>query len=160
MAVKSDKGRTDTASRVIRASAKNLYEAYTDPEKLVQWLPPEGMSAHVGKYEPWEGGHYQITLTYESDENYSGKTTSNTDVLEGTFLELTPYSKIVQSGKFESDDPSFGGEITESIIFDEVSEGTKVTFILENVPQGISKEDHDEGLKSTLENLARFTEEE
>ncbi|MCH4826295.1 hypothetical protein [Planococcus halocryophilus] len=39
-----------------------------------------------------------------------------------------------------------------------VSEGTRVTLICENVPKGIRKEDHDIGLNSTLENLARFIE--
>ena len=158
MADEFRKGRTDTASRVIGASPKTLYEAYTDPDQLVQWLPPAGMSAHVDMFEPFEGGKFHITLTYESEENYSGKTTENTDVMEGEFLELVPYRKIVQTGRFQSDDPSYSGEITESLIFEEVEEGTKVTFILENVPEGISKADHDEGLRSTLENLARFTE--
>lgn len=160
MTLKSGKGRTDSASRVIRADAKTLYEAYIDPEKLVQWLPPEGMSGIIGKYEPYKGGAFQITLTYESDENYKGKTTENTDVIEGKFLELKPYSRIVQTGKFESLDPSFSGEIIETILFEEVDEGTRVTFMIENVPEGISKADHDEGLRSTLEHLAMFTEED
>jgi hypothetical protein len=34
--------------------------------------------------------------------------------------------------------------------------GTMVTIIAENVPPGISKEDHDVGLNSTLANLDRF----
>ena len=36
--------------------------------------------------------------------------------------------------------------------------GTKVSIIAENVPTGISKEDHDVGLRSTLENLGKFVE--
>nr|WP_280173856.1 SRPBCC domain-containing protein [Rhizobium hainanense] len=40
----------------------------------------------------------------------------------------------------------------------EVPTGTRVTIICENVPYGISREDHDEGLKSALENLANHLE--
>lgn len=39
-----------------------------------------------------------------------------------------------------------------------VAEGTKVTVVCENVPEGVQKIDHDEGLTSTLNNLATFTE--
>ncbi|WP_312651912.1 SRPBCC domain-containing protein [Proteiniclasticum sp.] len=150
-------GRTDTASKVIKATPEVLYEAYTDPMKLIEWLPPQGMSAQVDQYEPFEGGRFHITLTYES-VNGSGKTTRDTDVMEGKFMELIPCLKIVQTGRFQSDDPSYSGEMTETVIFEEVDEGTRVTFIMDNVPEGISKADHDEGLKSTLENLAKFVE--
>lgn len=37
-------------------------------------------------------------------------------------------------------------------------EGTLVTIVCENVPEGIRKEDHDEGLRSSLENLAEYVE--
>ncbi len=39
-----------------------------------------------------------------------------------------------------------------------VPEGTKVAILCENVPEGIRQEDHDAGLRSTLENLAPYTE--
>lgn len=43
-------------------------------------------------------------------------------------------------------------------ILEDVPGGTNVTIVCENVPEGIRKEDHDTGLRSTLENLAAFTE--
>ncbi len=36
--------------------------------------------------------------------------------------------------------------------------GTEVTIVCENVPEAIRKEDHDVGLRSSLENLAEYTE--
>jgi len=36
-----------------------------------------------------------------------------------------------------------------------VATGTRVTVRAENVPAGIRKQDHDAGLRSSLENLAR-----
>lgn len=38
-----------------------------------------------------------------------------------------------------------------------VEGGTEVTFLCENVPYGIKPEDHQEGMASTLGNLASFT---
>jgi len=43
-------------------------------------------------------------------------------------------------------------------LLEAIAEGTRVTIVCENVPKGIRKEDHDLGLKSTLENLAIFVE--
>jgi uncharacterized protein YndB with AHSA1/START domain len=37
--------RIDTASKLIRASPGNLYEAHLDPMALAAWLPPRGMRA-------------------------------------------------------------------------------------------------------------------
>ena len=54
-------------------------------------------------------------------------------------------------------DPKFAGEMIETWYLEEVEAGTKVTIICENVPEGILKEDHDAGLKSTLDNLDIYT---
>lgn len=152
------KTRIDTASRVILAPPSAIYQAFMDSASLVSWLPPEGMSARIDEFDPREGGAYQLTLTYEADPSYVGKTSDNTDVSRGMFLKLVPDTKIVTAGVFDSEDPAFAGEMTQTWYLEEVPEGTKVTIVSENVPPGIRKEDHDTGMNSSLENLARFTE--
>ena len=37
-----------------------------------------------------------------------------------------------------------------------ITVGTRVIILAEDVPEGIRKEDHDAGLRSSLENLARY----
>ncbi|MFD1134865.1 SRPBCC family protein [Paenibacillus urinalis] len=155
---KSMNRRTDTASRVIKASPQTLYQAFVNSEALVTWLPPKGMSGRIDVFDPRVGGTYRITLTYEMDHDLPGKTSNNTDVSQGEFLELVPEKRIVQSVNFSSEDPAFSGEMIQKWLFETISEGTKVTIICENVPEGIQKEDHDIGLRSTLENLAIYTE--
>ncbi|WP_077326383.1 SRPBCC domain-containing protein [Virgibacillus siamensis] len=154
----SSKRRTDSASRVILATPQTIYQAFLNPEALVSWLPPKGMSGHIDMFDPREGGTYRVILTYEIDHLTPGKTSENTDVAQGNFLELIPDKRIVQSVTFDSEDPAFSGEMTQKWLFETYSEGTKVTIVCENVPEGIKKEDHDTGLRSTLENLAIFTE--
>ena len=158
MANKSSNRRIDSASKVIMASPQTIYQAFLNPESLVSWLPPKGMSGHIDMFDPREGGTYKLILKYEMDHSNPGKTTENTDVAQGKCLELVPDKRIVQSIKFDSEDPSFSGEMIQKWLLEPVSEGTKVTIVCENVPEGIRKEDHDTGLGSTLENLAIFTE--
>lgn len=150
--------RIDSAEKVIQASPETIYQAFIHPQSLVQWLPPAGMSGQIDRFEPYKNGRYQLTLTYENSDTSIGKTSKNTDVSKGKFLELVPNQKIVVAGVFDSDDPKFAGEMIQTWYFEAIDEGTKVIIICENVPEGIRKEDHKTGLNSTLNNLANFTE--
>ncbi|WP_238554342.1 SRPBCC domain-containing protein [Geomicrobium sp. JCM 19038] len=137
---------------------RSIYQAYLNPKALASWLPPKGMSGHIDVFDPREGGTYSMTLTYERNQSTPGKTSDHTDVTQGKFLRLDPDKKIVLSIIFESEDPAFASEMIQTWYLEAVPEGTKVTIVCENVPEGIRKEDHDAGLMSTLENLAAYTE--
>ena len=155
----SGKKRTDAASRVIDASPQTIYRAFLDPEAWVSWLPPKGMSGRIEAFEPREGGRYRMTLTYRNAGHPAlGKTSENADTVEGKFLEFVPNERVVQEVEFEFVDPAFAGAMRMTWALSAIPGGTEVTILCENVPEGISREDHDAGLKSTLENLAAFTE--
>lgn len=155
----SSKGRIDSASRIIKASPSNIYKALVDPEALVLWLPPKGMRGQILEFEARTGGSYQMSLTYiEEDHSTRGKTSEHADVVNGRFLELTPDERIVQAVVFQSDDPTFAGEMIMTWTIAAILGGTAVTIVCENVPEGIRKEDHDVGLRSSLENLAEYIE--
>ncbi|WP_437999836.1 SRPBCC domain-containing protein [Sorangium sp. So ce185] len=151
------RGRTDTASLVVAARPDAVYRAFADPDALITWLPPEGMTGRVLDYDFREGGRYRIELTYEeAAPSGGGKTTGRTDVSAGRFLSLEPGKRIVQSVEFESSDVSFAGEMVMTWSFESLPAGTRITITAENVPPGISQADHDAGLRSSLENFARY----
>lgn len=80
MSTKSQ-GRTDRATRVIHASPAALYDAFSDPKKLVQWLPPNGMSGEALTYDFRVDGEYRIALRYlDTDATQRGKSSEHTDV--------------------------------------------------------------------------------
>ncbi|WP_066798782.1 SRPBCC family protein [Sphingomonas soli] len=150
--------RTDAAFRVIAAPADRLYAALIDPDALVQWLPPEGMSGRIEAFDPRPGGIYRIRLTYDAPGAAEGKTDDDSDVSAGEFVELVQNVRVVQRGTFESEDPSMAGTMTFTWRFDPVDGGTRVTVTAEGVPPGIRRKDHLDGLRSTLANLAAFAE--
>lgn len=158
MTAESLKGRTDTASRLIYASSERIYEAFTDGSTLMQWLPPHGMTGRALEYRFEEGGQYRIELRYGDEMQGSGKTTDRTDVTKGRFVELVAGRRIRQTVEFESDDKAFSREMTMIWAFDPAPQGTSVSVTADNVPSGISKEDHDKGLTLSLEQLATFVE--
>ena len=152
-------GRTDAAGRLIKASPAAIYQAFVDPSALMQWLPPGGMSGRVLEFDPRTGGRYRIELAYEVPAPPAvAKTTERTDISEGRFLALEPSRRIVQSVEFVSTDPAFAGVMVMTWSLETEGDGTRVTITAENVPHGISKEDHDAGLQSSLKNLAHFVE--
>jgi|SRR5208337_2989404 len=159
MATKSDQERSTCVSRIIKAPRLTIYQAFLDPEALVSWLPPRGMKGRVYAFDAREGGAYRMSLTYvESDHSPRGKTSEHTDVIRGRFLEMIPDERIVQLIEFESKDPAFAGPMTIKWTLADVPGGTEVTVLCEKAPEGIRPNDHEAGFRSTLENLAAFTE--
>ncbi|MCZ4090598.1 SRPBCC family protein [Sinorhizobium psoraleae] len=159
MVDESAKGRTDTASRVVKASPQAIYRALLDPAAVAAWLPPDGMRGEIERFEPREGGVYRMALIYEEPNHAPrGKTSAATDIVEGRFVQLIPGKRVVQQAEFESKEPAFAGTMTITWTLSAVPDGTVVTVTCENVPEGISQQDHDAGLGSTLANLAAFTE--
>jgi len=151
--------RTDTASIVIpNTQLAAVFRAFSDSEALMAWLPPGDMTGRALEYEFRAGGRYRIELTYAEDAGSVGKTSGRTDVSSGRFLAVEPGKRIVQSVEFESDAAAFAGEMQLSWAFEAVSDGTRVTVTAENVPPGITEADHQAGLRSSLDNLARFLE--
>ncbi|KQU99394.1 SRPBCC family protein [Devosia sp. Root105] len=148
--------RIDTASRIIAAPPKAIYRAFVDRDALLAWLPPEGMTGEMLEFEPRPGGAFRMALHYSVPG--PGKTTEDTDMVESEFAELVPGHRVVQLVRFRSDDPAFAGTMRMVWDLEPADGGTRVIILAEDVPPGISKEDHDTGLRSSLENLARYVE--
>jgi uncharacterized protein YndB with AHSA1/START domain len=152
--------RTDTSSAMIRSSPHSIYKAFLNPEAVAQWRPPKGMKCRIYEFNPQAGGFFRMSYGY-GDKNHEvpGKTSEHEDIFHGRFLELIPNKRIVELIEFESEDPAFAGEMKITTTLVPVPGGsTEVSFRCENVPVGIRPDDHNKGMKSSLENLAEFTE--
>lgn len=132
-----------TVSRVIEAPPTRVYEAFVDPDELAEWYHPPGFKAEIHDFNAEEGGSYRISMTgtTEGNADYSHSYT-------GTFEELVPGERIVQTEVPGGMD----GEMTVTITFDEVAEGTEVTVLLE-IPSGWPDEAIG-GWEAALGNLA------
>lgn len=150
--------RTDKASRVIAAPPTRVYAAFLDPEALAAWLPPGGMTARFERFDPRPGGSYRLVLTYADASGAPGKATADSDVVEARFVDVVPDTRVVQEVDFVSDDPAFTGTMTMTWEVTAVDGGTRVDITADDVPEGISAEDHAVGLASSLASLAAHVE--
>jgi uncharacterized protein YndB with AHSA1/START domain len=150
--------RTDTASRVIAAPPDQVYAALIDPEALTAWLPPDGMTGRFERFDARPGGSYRLVLTFSDASTARGKATADSDIVEARFVDLVPGVRVVQAVDFVSDDPAYAGTMTMTWEVTAVDAGTRVDVRADDVPAGISAEDHAAGLASSLANLATYVE--
>jgi uncharacterized protein YndB with AHSA1/START domain len=143
---------------VVAAPPEHVYAALVDPEALVAWLPPTGMTGRFERFDPRPGGSYRLVLTYADASASRGKTTANSDIVESRFIDLVPGVRVVQAVDFVSDDPAYAGTMIMTWDVTAVDEGTRVDIVADNVPDGIDANDHAAGLASSLANLAHYLE--
>ena len=149
-------GAWTRTSRIIRARPEQLYQAFIDPAALVAWLPPAEMTGKIHEFDARVGGGYRMSLFYPPDERaHRGKTSDREDMVDVRFVELTPARWIVEAVSFVTTDPALSGEMTMRATFDEVTGGTEVTLLFENLPPGLRAEDNEAGARLSLEQLAR-----
>jgi uncharacterized protein YndB with AHSA1/START domain len=143
--------RTDSASRVIAAPPDCVFAALVDPDALVGWLPPVGMSGRFERFDARPGGSYRMVLTYADALTASGKATVDSDIVEARFVDIVPGVRVVHAVNFVGGDPDFAGTMTVTW---EVTAAARVDVRADDVRSGISAEDHAVGLASSLANLA------
>jgi uncharacterized protein YndB with AHSA1/START domain len=140
--------------RVLRADRGAVYRALTEPETIVRWRFPDGMTSVI---EQQDDGGFRVTLTYESADA-RGKTTARSDTYHGRFSRLVPDELVVEVDEFETTDPLFAGEMTMTITLLEHDGGTELAAVHEGVPPGVAPQDNELGWRMALDRLAALVE--
>ena len=150
--------RTDRASRVMAAPPARVWAALVDPAALLAWLPPGEMTGRFERFDARPGGSYRMVLTHPDASGAPGKATADSDIVEARFVDIVPGERVMQAVDFVSDDPACAGTMIMTWEVTAVDAGTRVDIVAEDVPDGISAEDHAAGLTSSLTNLAAYVE--
>ena len=99
-----------------------------------------------------------MVLTYADASTAHGKTTADADVVEARYVDIVPGVRVVQEVTFVADDPDLAGTMTMTWELTATKDGTRMEIRAEQVPDGISADDHAAGLASSLANLAGYVE--
>jgi uncharacterized protein YndB with AHSA1/START domain len=136
--------------RVLAAKPEKVYRAFTTPDAMARWLPPNGFICTVHQMDAKVGGTYRMSFT-----NFS---TGKSHVFGGKYLEVEPGELIRYTDRFE--DPNLPGEMTTTVTLKPVSVGTEVVIVQESVPAGIPLEACYLGWQQSLNHLATLVEPE
>lgn len=149
---------TTKLTRHIDAPRERVYAALIDPEQLVRWKVPDGMTMQVHEFDGREGGRYRISLTYD-DPARAGKSAGHTDTYHGHFASLVPNERVVETVEFETDDPAMQGEMTTTItLADAPGGGTNLSAVHDGLPRGVKPEDNDTGWRMAIDKLAKLVQ--
>lgn len=148
--------RSDVAALVVKAPLSRVFEALIDPQALIEWLPPSGMTGRFDHFDARAEGSYRMVLTYTAPPPDGGKSDADSDVIEGRFVRIEPDDRIVHAIDFVSSDPSFDGPMTLTWSVARVDGGTRVEFCADDIPPGISAKDSQDRMNSSLQSLAGY----
>jgi uncharacterized protein YndB with AHSA1/START domain len=134
-----------TLSRVLKAPPEEVWELWTDPEKISQWHRPNTKDFTTeAEADAKVGGEYRIAM----------KSAEGTHTAFGKFKELTPPRKLVYSWQWESDSPAEASEVSEvTVLLEPVPEGTKLTLVHDRLSGPQSVKAHADGWLGCMENI-------
>jgi uncharacterized protein YndB with AHSA1/START domain len=135
-------------TRTINGPARIVFEAFTKPELLRRWWVPKsfGVSLLSCEIDARVGGSYRLVFGHAESEGMA---------FYGTYIEVTPYSRLVWTNE-EGDD---GGAVT-TVTFEE--KGGKTLLVMHDLyPSKEALEDAIAsgstcGMDETLEQLDEF----
>ena len=130
--------------RFIRATPERLFDAWTDPEELVQWWGPEGVTCQSAELDARPGGAYRI-----ANRLADGKILW----IRGRFEEVQRPTRLVFS--WQVDAPGATVERV-TVTFSAIAEGTEVMVMHERIGDDKTRVGHARGWEGCLKGLARF----
>jgi uncharacterized protein YndB with AHSA1/START domain len=136
--------------RVIAAKPEKVYRAFIEPDAQAKWLPPDGFTCTVHRFEPRAGGTFKMSF-----RNF---TTGESHSFGGEFIELVPHERIRYTDEF--DDPNLPGTMKVTVTLKKVSVGTEINIEQSGVPDAIPLEACYLGWQQSLKNLAQLVEPE
>jgi uncharacterized protein YndB with AHSA1/START domain len=147
---KASSSNTIRLHRVLAAKPEKVYRAFTTPDAMARWLPPNGFTCTVHQMDARVGGTFRISFT-----NF---TSGRSHAFGGKYLDLVPGELIRYTDRFE--DANLPGEMTTTATLKPVSVGTEVVIVQENVPGAIPPEACYLGWQQSLNHLATLVEPE
>ena len=133
--------------RFINVPTDRVYDAWTDPAQLRQWFGPENVRTRNITADVRVGGNYRWDLTSAEGEEMSAF---------GEYKELVPGKKIVFTWQWDNDEAWENRTSVVTIELDASRGGTELRLKHEQLPSEESRNRHNEGWNSLVDNLEQF----
>ena len=132
-----------TIKRRLNAPPEKVYAAWTDPQKVAQWMGPTGTKAVQAECDLRVGGRYAIKMIMPDDEHNVG----------GVYREIVPNEKLVFTWAWRSTPER---ESLVTITFKKDGDGTIMTLLHEQFFDEKARDDHNRGWTGTMDKLEKY----
>jgi len=136
--------------RILKASPKKVFRAFTQASAIASWLPPYGFLCTVDHIKAEKGGTFRMSF-----ENFS---TGHSHSFGGTYVEVKQDEFLKYTDKF--DDPSLPGEMVTTVSLRQTVAGTEIKIQQDGIPSVIPAEMCYLGWQESLDKLTKLVEPE
>jgi len=135
-------------TREFNAPREKVFKAWTDPELLVKWFGPKGVSTESAQIDLRVGGTYQFELKLPD-----GTTAHH----RGEYREIDPPKKLVFTGILDGQGcEGSAGVYAETLVTIELEDtggSTRLILTHEFFPNAASKDSHSMGWNGSFDRL-------
>jgi uncharacterized protein YndB with AHSA1/START domain len=136
--------------RVIRASPERVFAAWTQPDQLSLWSAPKGLHIAEGEMDLRPGGAWRVVMMEPGGARHEAF---------GTYREVSPPHRLVYTHAWkQAGGPSPETTLTVEFLADPA--GTRVVLTQEGFGSPESRDGHEGGWSSALDNLEGLFSEE
>lgn len=139
--------RTLRISRDYNAEPQKVFDAWTKPEQLVQWWGPEGVHIPAHKLDVREGGAWRTVMENDKGEQF---------IVSGVYKTVEIANRLVFTWAWEQEDGSRGYQSEVDILFEAISDGTRLNIVHSVFEDNESRDQHNMGWTSSLNCLEAF----
>jgi len=132
-----------TIKRRFKAPPAKVYAAWSDPEKMKNWMGPGDVQKVVAECDLRVGGRYHIKMIMTDDEH---------DV-SGVYREIVPNEKLVFTWAWKSTPER---ESLVTVTFKDDNGGTVMTLLHEQFFDEDARDRHRAGWTSIMDRLETF----
>jgi uncharacterized protein YndB with AHSA1/START domain len=133
-----------TLKRRFNAPRAKVFAAWTDPEKMKQWMGPEGVQGISCEIDARAGGSYRLVMRAPNGDEHD---------VSGVYREVVPNEKLVFTWAWKSS-PDRQSLVTVLLKAD--GDGTLLTLTHEQFFDESARDHHQHGWTGSLNKLEKF----
>jgi uncharacterized protein YndB with AHSA1/START domain len=142
----ADDGKTLRLERVIRAPVKEVYDAWTIPERTAAWFGPEGVTVTDYAMDVRPGGQWYTVMNLPD---------GNKPRVSGVYRAIEPNRRLVFTWAWDQEDGRRGHETEVTVTFEPVGDDTRLILVQTAFAEPVYRDNHQKGWTSTLNDLER-----
>ena len=134
-----------TITRIFDAPRELVFKAWTEHDRLMQWLCPKNFTVLFAEMDLRPGGAWRSGMRSPEGEEY---------VARGVYREIVEPERLVFTHAWEDEQGKPGNETLVTVTLAERGEKTMMTFAQAGLLSVDSRDSHAEGWNEAFDNLS------